>query len=850
MAIQIHGQQEEDIPVLGVIMNGDWAPLVSVECAFRIGSQPQELVFFATFSAPCITFGDGIHLRLILHNQEYTLSCPDDVQFPYIPSPPVFTSSNHFPYFLHDVHAPAPLPQPLTQDYFAHHVFAYPQPHQLYPVGVRPVFPQLSPDTPSGPPSQHFPYFTGPAMLRYYPSEHPNYPSPPYQPPYVVQAPYTPKPSREQTHTLHQVLKLPIGPAQYPGNVHFPTHPDSPELYSPGNFYPYGPIFFPPPPQKEPRQPPGKSHLPTPLAICSPHTHTVCSYYPYQYYPTLYQSHPFYHPVAMHPETKPTTATKRPSTPISSAAPPRTPPLSHFTQCLMGRIMVFLPFAYPHPEFIQVKDQNAWIPISSVSPLCGYVLEMVENFPLILHSPMPACHSHLKTSSTISFPLRVWDLYSGQYKILDLECHHQNVPEAPVVSTPIKGQLSSEPGVFCSSHQMTVELPQASMSGIVLKDIAGNWIRLQDAPKHCYSASKGEDGKILLHLPLQSQCHMTIQDQMYQISVVYMTESGTKEASLSCPITIPRYDQECNLPDDHRLPCGLSYITQEQCLSMGCCFGTHTPACYYPMDECTIDRHFVFSVPASLTEPPLSPTLLVAAGNSTCKPQKVTAEYALFKIPMNDCGVRRLEVGKTVIYMLEIINMLQAISLNYGTITRDYPVRLLVECRYLPSDVQTVSYLVKTPTLGAAIHTQGVFGVQLRIAKDAQYSSYYPQYHQPLEMLLGKPLYLEVRLLNSPDPSWVLLVHFCVAYPRSGNAVWVILYNGCPNLLDPATDQSVLPDPPLPVPQAQVRRFTIKTFMFLPDGEVTDPSEEIYFMCSTEICSPHDGPCVEGCFGR
>lgn len=43
--------------------------------------------------------------------------------------------------------------------------------------------------------------------------------------------------------------------------------------------------------------------------------------------------------------------------------------------------------------------------------------------------------------------------------------------------------------------------------------------------------------------------------------------------------------------------------------------------------------------------------------------------------------------------------------------------RLLVECRYLPSPVLSVSYLVKTPTLGPAVQTQGVFGVQLRIAK-------------------------------------------------------------------------------------------------------------------------------------
>uniref|UniRef100_A0A087Y8G3 Zmp:0000001145 n=1 Tax=Poecilia formosa TaxID=48698 RepID=A0A087Y8G3_POEFO len=325
---------------------------------------------------------------------------------------------------------------------------------------------------------------------------------------------------------------------------------------------------------------------------------------------------------------------------------------------------------------------------------------------------------------------------------------------------------------------------------------------------------------------------------------------------------LPQPVTECNLHSEYRLPCGSSSISETQCLSMGCCFNKHPPACYYPMDaavQCTIDRHMIFSVPASLTDPPLSTALLAAASNSTCRPQRVTPEYALFKIPMDGCGTRRVVVGKTVVYMVEITNTIQTVSLNYGTITRDSPVRLLVECRYVPGTVLGVSYVVKTPTLGPDVHTQGVFGVQLRIAKelankkqcmDAQYTSYYPQYHQPLHMLLGKPLHLEVRLLSSPDPSLVLLVHFCVAYPRSGNAAWVLLYNGCPNPLDPAPPETVLSDPTPPSPQSQTRRFTIRTFQFLPDGEFQDMDEEIYFMCSTEICSPRDGPCVEGCFGQ
>lgn len=43
--------------------------------------------------------------------------------------------------------------------------------------------------------------------------------------------------------------------------------------------------------------------------------------------------------------------------------------------------------------------------------------------------------------------------------------------------------------------------------------------------------------------------------------------------------------------------------------------------------------------------------------------------------------------------------------------------RFLVECRFQPGSVLTVSYLVKTPTLSPGVQTREMFGVQLRIAK-------------------------------------------------------------------------------------------------------------------------------------
>ncbi|XP_035856146.1 uncharacterized protein LOC116040565 isoform X1 [Sander lucioperca] len=809
MAVQIHGH-EQDIQILGVIVNGGWAAFVSEDCAYRVPSHPGELAFFISYGAPCITSGDDLPLHLKLDDQEYILSCPVNPQFPFVPSPPLSPGNLQFPY---------------TPD----------------PVSPAPTFPPFPRQTPSQEQIAQLP-------------DYPHYPYPGFQYPQLSQFFY---PGSQPDQPSWPTPGSPSGPQQQ----HSPIYPFS-------QFYPQTPIYFPPLPAKEtfqttPKEPQKPAASP---ATCPSDNHTICSYYPYPYYHYLHlpQYHPPYPPVPQYTETQPTMTTTPPTTTSSTASTTAgpTPQVPHL-QCLMGKMVVFLPFA--HPDSIQVRDQMmTWLFIPSVSPLCGYMLQMAEGSGVILHSPLPACHSQSRTPTTISLALRFWDLSMAQYRTLDLQCPYQTTPETPAPVTPsvsptppstTKAKVSlsvvPKPKVFCTSHQMTVELPSGPISGIVVKDIKGNQMNLQDAPEHCgYSARKGKEGKIHLRLQLHSRCHMSVQGKTYIITVVYMTVSGGREAQLSCPVVVPGSGQECNLPSEQRLPCRPGSVSQPQCLSMGCCFSKHPPACYYPMDECTIDRHFVFSVPASLTEPPLSPALLVTAGDSTCKPQRVTSDYALFKIPMDGCGTRRVTVGKTVIYMVEVINKVQSISLNYGTITRDSPVRLLVECRFLPGDVLSVSYLVKTPTLGPEVQTKGMFGVQLRIAKDAQYSSFYPQHHQPLQMLLGKPLYLEVRLLNAPDPSLVLLVHFCVAYPRSGKAVWQLLYNGCPNPLDPALQQAVLSDPRPPSPRAQTRRFTISTFQFLPDSELKDPDEEIYFMCSTEICSPKDGPCVEGCFGQ
>ncbi|KAM9769410.1 uncharacterized protein ACNS7B_024018 [Menidia menidia] len=677
----------------------------------------------------------------------------------------------------------------------------------------------------------------------------------------------SPSPLKQPTHPQHQTSPLKPQLSYYAQWLvsHPALHPSASfgiptastrgsSTYPSNQFYDKHPPYFPPPKHLPPAK--GKPQKPhAPQITCRSSSDPSCGYH------HIFQPQDNDRP---HPSLPSSVDSNHPKMEILSAttSPPWLTPHTPSLQCLKGRLVVFLPFA--DPASIQVREHlKKWMLLSSVSELCGYMVQIVAGYGVILYSPLPACHSQFEPPSTISLHIRYWDLSIWQNRTWDLRCPYQSVPEtqAPAIPSTIplppsttkdeSSQFVMRTEVLCMPQQMNVVLPPGPISEIAVTDIKGNQVNLLEASKDCgYHAEVAKDGKIHLTLQLHSHCQMSVQGTTYIITVIYMTESGRKEAHVSCPVVIPRSGNECDLHSEYRLPCGSGSVSQTECLSMGCCFNKHPPTCHYPMDECTIDRHMIFYVPASLTDPPLSPALLVAANNSTCTPEKATSDYALFNIPMDGCGTRRVVVGKTVVYMVEITNMIHAVSLNYGTITRDTPVRLLVECRYVPGTALSVSYMVKTPSLGPEIHTQGVFGVQLRIAQDAHYSSYYPQYHQPLHMLLGKPLHLEVRLLNSPDPSLVLLVHFCVAYPRSGKAVWVLLYNGCPNPLDPEPSKAVLSYPKAPAPQSQTRRFTVSTFQFLPDGEFQDTDEEIYFMCSTEICSPHNGPCVEGCFAH
>ncbi|KAK5617591.1 hypothetical protein CRENBAI_003252 [Crenichthys baileyi] len=313
----------------------------------------------------------------------------------------------------------------------------------------------------------------------------------------------------------------------------------------------------------------------------------------------------------------------------------------------------------------------------------------------------------------------------------------------------------------------------------------------------------------------------------------------------------PPKHHNCAVHVEERISCGHFGTSPSDCEKKGCCMDLSKHSCYYPLDECTVDQHAVFAIRHDCAAIPVDPRKIISGGH--CKPVIVNDKVAVFKIKLDDCGVRSYEVGDMKIYMIEVHIVVSALNLKYGIITRNDPLRFLIECRYMKhggvvaeQSIASIGYMVKTSTsnLPSSISASGRHSVQLKIAKDRSYSSYYPTYHQPLQLLLGQPVYLELSLRSS-KPEAVLLVNYCLAYPRSAKNALVLIHEGCANPNDPAV--SILEVNDLPQNRHQ-RRFTVKAFQFMDQRTNLYLNEEIYFMCSTEVCMPLEKPCEERCF--
>lgn len=258
-------------------------------------------------------------------------------------------------------------------------------------------------------------------------------------------------------------------------------------------------------------------------------------------------------------------------------------------------------------------------------------------------------------------------------------------------------------------------------------------------------------------------------------------------------------------------------------------------------------QYFVFAVPDSVVEPTVAPPVHSSRdSNVSCTLQRLASDLDIYIVPQDGCGVNKHMFGETVLHLLEVQGIHSHQDSNSAH--ENSPVRLMVGCSSsLDSPGEVWFHVMNPPTLPPIQPTPATVTVQLRIATDESFANFHPEAHLPLSLMQGRPVYLEVSLLESPDPNLVLLVHSCLAYTQVPYASWIAVYDGC-------SSHSVLQL--LPSPNSHhIRRIIVSSFLSLPPegspytGKGYSPLQdpEIYFLCLTEVCSAADSDCTVRC---
>uniref|UniRef100_UPI0037E8590E zona pellucida sperm-binding protein 4-like n=1 Tax=Semicossyphus pulcher TaxID=241346 RepID=UPI0037E8590E len=411
------------------------------------------------------------------------------------------------------------------------------------------------------------------------------------------------------------------------------------------------------------------------------------------------------------------------------------------------------------------------------------------------------------------------------------------------------------PRVSCSGRRIKAVFGSLVKSNVHVKDITGALIPVPQSEESCGVRLGREKNQSLTFFSRYDSCYAHIEGSRVVISLqVQLTgEDRRFRLNISCPL-IKRHSERtrlvptvlpgnCDIEGDPRVDCGHQSISSDACYKLGCCYDARDFTCYYRLNACSLDGHFVFSVKATDTDPPIDPSSLVVRDQPLCLPVITTEDTAVFKIGVTECGAKMKMDGDVMIYEVDVE------ELHSKSETRNSPFRLQVQCEYEASDLKRAAdlkslYAVTNPPPVVAL---GTIRVQMRIAKDASFSSFFPEDQLPVTLPLRDAAYVEISIAQpSLDPTLSLRVRDCFAYPTSRHSVWTLLYDGCPNPLDNMRSSVPVDKQGKTTSHSQVRRFDVKTFAFL-DPHTGHPSvEEMYFYCWVEICTD-DIDCAQRC---
>ncbi|XP_023785274.1 zona pellucida sperm-binding protein 4 [Cyanistes caeruleus] len=326
-----------------------------------------------------------------------------------------------------------------------------------------------------------------------------------------------------------------------------------------------------------------------------------------------------------------------------------------------------------------------------------------------------------------------------------------------------------------------------------------------------------------------------------------------EETLLRCPVDLPALDAPSSsvcsaVPSQDRLPCASLPISQGDCEARGCCYDPRDSVkpCYFGNTvtaHCTPDGQFSIAVSRDATLPPVAlDSVQLASGHSTgCVPVLTNNAFVVYQFPLSACGTTFQITGDQAIYENELVASRDVKTGSLGSVTRDSIFRLHVRCSYSISG-SSVPLSVQVFTLPPlpAVSQPGPLSLELCVASDGSYTSYYTDSDYPVLKTLREPVYAEVKILQRTDPDLILVLHHCWATPSSNpqqQLQWPILVDGCPYAGDNYQTQLMPPSftSGLLFP-SHYQRFTLYTFSFVDPTAQEKLSGLVYLHCSASVC--------------
>ncbi|NP_001090415.1 zona pellucida glycoprotein 4 L homeolog precursor [Xenopus laevis] len=325
---------------------------------------------------------------------------------------------------------------------------------------------------------------------------------------------------------------------------------------------------------------------------------------------------------------------------------------------------------------------------------------------------------------------------------------------------------------------------------------------------------------------------------------------------LKCPVMeamdVPSPDTCSAIKREDRLSCAKAPVSQDLCQGLGCCYTSSDPTmpCYYGNKltaQCSTDNNMMVAISKDLTKPSLSLNSISVVGvtQTSCQSLSVskTNAFIMFQFPLS-CGATKLMDGNVITYESTFVSARDIRTWRGSSITRDSTMKLTVRCIYGRTGIAPLLKVeVYTLPPPPPISTPGPLMLEMRIARDMQYTTYYADGDYPVIKILRDPVYLEVRVLRRLDPNLVLVLNNCWATPSTDSTAqpqWPVLTSRCPFPGDNYITQMIpvgAATQAVPFP-SHYQRFSISTFTFV-DGTTQLPlGGMVYFHCSASVCIP------------